>query len=442
MIVIISLLSLLLSCAGKFPTVQAAVDTLLVTSAGKPGNKKTAANPSLPVIPAGIFNILDFGAVGDGSTLNTAAIQKAIDKAGMKGGTVVVPKGNFLCGPLTLHSQVGLQLDKNAVLLMRNDIAGYPIDNNRYLNFVSAANVSDIKISGEGTIDGQGDPWWTAFRAKQLTPRRPQMVYIERCTRLEITGVHFLNPPNTHVSLRDCRDVTIHDITITAPERSPNTDGLNISVKNCLIEDCTIATGDDNIAFNFGARPGSAGQADGPECRDIIVRNCRFGYGHGLSIGSFTAGGLDGLTVSHCTFDGTTSGIRMKSARGRGALVSHLDYSGIKMKNVRWPIFISGYYPKEPAQPQDDPAQQVSATTPQWKDIVLRDIDIEDATNAVLIWGLPELPVENVLLENIHIHSQKGARIYNAKGITFSGSDIHSSDNEKVKTYNAEIKGL
>lgn len=387
-----------------------------------------------PVIPRNTVTVTDFGAKGDGKTLNTAAIQKAIDKAKENGGKVIVPKGKFLCGPITLYSKINLELAKEAVLLLRNDISAYPIENNRYRNFISASGATDIKISGEGAIDGQGEVWWDAFRAKQLEPRRPQMVYMDKCKRLEISGITFLNPPNTHVSLKDCDEVTIRNITITAPATSPNTDGLNIAGKNYLIENCSIATGDDNIAVNFGGKP-----VEGhPECENIVVHNCRFGYGHGLSIGSFTSGGLRHMQVSDCSFDGTTSGIRMKSARGRGGLVEDVTYTDITIKNVRWPVFISSYYPKEPQRPGMDSAQALTAETPIWKDIVLKNIKITNAETALLLWGLPEQSIEGVRFDNVTISAQKNMVINFANNVVLRKSPIHAGD-DLPSLYHADV---
>lgn len=402
-------------------------------------NTTQAQYTALPVIPEQVLSITDFGAAGDGTTLNTKAIQQALDKAAVKGGQVTIPAGIFLCGPLTLYSKTHLLLQKGAVLRLRNDIDSFPSVQERYLNFITVSGAADIKISGEGTIDGQGELWWKKFTAKEISRRRPQMLFIEKSSRIEIAGITFLNPPNTHLSLKSTADVYIHGICIQAPATSRNTDGINISARNCTIEDCDIRTGDDNIAINFGSRH----TADGaPECSNILIRKCFFGVGHGLSIGSYTAGGLRNLQVSQCVFDSTTSGIRIKSARGRGGVVENISYSSIVMDHVKWPVFISAYYPREPEQPQDDTTTVPVAYTPLYRNIVLKDIKIANATDAVKLWGLPEAPVEGITFEDVHIATRNGLQIYHAKQVQFIRSQVIAEKGQQVKTYRAEVKGL
>ncbi|MBW4890252.1 hypothetical protein KXQ82_11015 [Mucilaginibacter sp. HMF5004] len=393
----------------------------------------------LPVIPATVYNVNDYGAVADNKTVNTRAIQKALDAAKATGGTVLIPAGDYLCGPLNLYSKTNLQIAKGATLRLRNDMDGFPAANGRYLNFINVAKATDIKISGGGTIDGQGEVWWKATEAKSLTLRRPQMLYMEGAQRVEISGVTFLNPPNTHISLKNALDVYIHDIVIQAPTTSHNTDGINISAKNCTIEHCTINTGDDNIAINFGNKE----QAENdPEVKNIVVKDCAFGYGHGLSIGSFTSGHLNNLLVSNCTFDGTTSAIRIKTARGRGGVLSNVTYEGITIKNSRYPIFISEYYPHEPKTPQEDVATAIGDHNPVYKNISLKNITVTNSQEALIIWGIPESPVQHIRLENVKISAKNGAQIYNVTNAEFINSSIEAASGEKLRVYRAGVTGL
>ena len=172
------------------------------------------------------------------------------------------------------------------------------------------------------------------------------------------------------------------------------------------------------------------------------MTDCTFLHGHGLSIGSETYGGLNGLTVRDCTFDGTTSGIRMKSNREKGGLVENLCYENITMNHVKTPISITSYYPKTPVKPSDDPATPVKIPAPLWKNIVIRNLKAVDSTNAGVIWGLPELPVTDVTLESVNISATTGMRIYNARGIRFTNSTISNQQGEKLMIENAEVSGL
>lgn len=400
-------------------------------AAGSPSAEGDTAGPTTPA-HTGTFLITDFGAVADGVTLNTDAIRKTIDSAGVVGGIVVVPTGVFLSGPLALPGNITLELKRGAVLKLRNDIAEFPAAGSAYLNFITATKVSHIRITGEGTIDGQGQPWWQAYDAGVLTKRRPQLIYIDQCSDVKISGIHTVNPPNTHFSLRGCKDVTIDSVTITAPADSHNTDGINISGNNILITRCNIRTGDDNIAINIGNFPSS----------DIRISHCTFGYGHGLSIGSYTTGGLDSLTVDSCTFNGTTSGIRMKTNRDRGGVVKNLSYSHIIMTGVKDPVYLSSYYPHEPDSPAIDPARAVTATTPVWKNITLSNISVTGARQAMIIWGLPEQAIENVNLTSIDIAAEKGMLIYNASGVVFNHCSVTAKSGDLVKQYNADVSGF
>jgi polygalacturonase len=393
----------------------------------------------LPAVPAVSYNVEDFGAKGDGKTMNTVAIQAALDKAKLTGGTVQIPKGQFLCGPLVLYSKTNLSLAEGAILRLRNDIDSFPAEKERYLNFITVSNAADVKISGKGVIDGQGKIWWEKFTAKQITFRRPQMLAITKCDRVEIEGVKFLNPPNTHLSLKNTTEVFIHNITIEAPADSRNTDGINISAKNCTIAACNISTGDDNIAINFGNRYDSAA---GPEVQNMLIRDCFFGHGHGLSIGSFTSGGLQHLSVSNCKFEGTTSAIRIKTARGRGGLVEDITYQNISIRDVKWPVFISEYYPKEPATPEADSAIAMNEKTPRYRNIVLKNIKVTGAGDAVKIWGVPESPITGIRFGQVSIAAKTGLQLYNAQDITFTGCDFVIEKGERVKSYQATFTGL
>jgi polygalacturonase len=402
----------------------------------------TAANAQytkLPSIADKNFSVTDFGAVADGNTLNTKAIQAALDKASGSGGCVVIPAGVFLCGPLTINGKTALKIEKGGILRLRNDVDAYPATGNRYLNFINISGAADVKICGEGTIDGQGEIWWKKFTAKEITNRRPQMIFIENAQRVEISGVTFLNPPNTHLSIKDGTDVYIHGIHIVAPGNSRNTDGINISARNCTIEDCDIRTGDDNIAINFGNRNSATTE---PECSNIVVRNCFFGVGHGMSIGSFTSGGLRNLTVSNCKFDGTTSAIRIKTARGRGGLVENVTYSDIDIKDSKWPIFISEYYPREPDAPEADTTTVTTAFSPVYKNIVLKNVTVSGASDAIKINGIPESPIQGIIFDNVKINSKNGAQIYNAKQVKFAKSSINVEKGQVLKTYQAEVEGI
>ncbi len=371
--------------------------------------------PAEPRIPAREFSAADLGVSPGQRQPVTAALQKAIDRVTSEGGgKLVLGPGEYLVGPLRLASRLDLHLASGAVLKLLPRGQNHPADASRYASLLSASGASDLRISGPGRIDGQGEAWWRAYRAKELTLRRPQLIQLEQCERVELSDFTSINPPNTHVALRLCREVTIREVTIEAPDDSPNTDGLNLSGKNYLIERCRVSTGDDNIVVLTHSAKGWTP----PVCENFVIRDCALGFGHGLSIGSYTGGGIRGLLAERIVFDATTSGIRLKADRDRGGLVEDLVYRDITMRGVKNPVFISSYYPKEPKSPDLDPARPVTDKTPRWKNILIEKLRATGSQNSFVLWGLPERPLENVTIRDAIIASERGAKFYHAGNLT------------------------
>jgi polygalacturonase len=402
------------------------------------GFQAQAQNIPLPVIPAAVFNITNFGAIGDDKTPDTAAIQKTIDACSAAGGgTVLVPVGNFLTMLFKLASSINLHLDKGAAILISDDITNYPIVKNRYVDSIIASDAHDIEISGEGTIDGQGQVWWAAFRANATMTHRPYMIKLADCTRLLVSGVTLQNSPMFHLVPQNCTDVTIRGIHIHSPSDAPNTDGIDPSGWNFLISDCTIDTGDDNIVL----KP-TAGRTPGDN--NFTVKNCEFLHGHGMSIGGGSFNGVENLIVSNCTFNGTDSGIRIKTPRGNGGLAQNLTYENITMTNVKNPIYINDYYPERtaPEDPSTEKAEPVTDRTPINKNITIRDLTVTNCPNAGTIQGIPEMPIADMTFSNVTISAKTGMKIYHAKGIRFINSKITAKSGNALTTYNAEVTGL
>ena len=407
----------------------------------------SAAEIPRPQIPEKTFKITDYGAVGDGKTINTDAIVKAIDACRASGGGIVlVTSGKFLTGPFDLVSKMNLRIDEGAALLFTDAPDAYPIKQNRHQMAITANNCTDIAITGRGAIDGQGAKWWEQFLKvkgkpeEKSKPRRPNLVDFTNCTRVLVQDVLLTNSPNFHLVPRDCDDVVIEGVRFLSPDESPNTDGIDPSGHNWLITRCVFDVGDDCIAFK-PQRPRKDGKLS---CENITVTDCTFRHGHGLSIGGQTPYGLRKLIVRNCTFDGTDAGIRLKAPRGEGGLVEDLTYENITMKNVKVPIFITSYYPNNttPAEPEKDEPKAVTATTPIWRNIRISNVTIDDCPEAGRIFGLPEMPVSNVLFTNVRISTEKGLRIANAKGLEFKNCEIKAARGAPVITGNAEIQGL
>ncbi len=412
----------------------------------------SAATPTLPTIPNRTTNVVvSFGAKGDGTTDNAGSINAAITaihNAG--GGTVVIPANGtlstYLSDVITLTSSVNLQIDSGAMLKARPMAQFSNTD-----HFIYATGASDVEISGSGTIDGNGADWWAAFAADSSISR-PYMVYFNNnCHRVLIQDITLQNPPKMHIVFKGVDDnITIQRILINTTTETPfpakNTDGIDLVGTHCLVQNCTINAGDDNIAL------GSSGSLS--VSADILITNCTFGVGHGVSIGSNTAGGVSNLTVTACSFDGTDYGIRMKSdnrtsgGSGQGGVAQNLIYSNITMTNiVHGAIVIYSYY-KEYGTPDNiDPAtaaaQAVSSSTyPIWRNITISNVtaSVADGGVAGIIWGRKEVPVTNLVMRTVNISAPSTFSVYNAQGIQFIDSQISvPGSTNTLNLYNADV---
>jgi pectinesterase len=409
--------------------------------------ESTFREPALPVIPAHSFFIVDHGAKGDGATDNTRAVQAAIDAASAAGGgKVIVPGGEFLCGPIKMANHVELHLEAGAVLKML-PMEQYPGGSATPEDFIRGSKLEDIALSGAGTIDGQGAPWWPLAKNKEA--KRPIMISLSRCQRVLIDGVTLKNSPMFHIAVGgNSTEITVRGVTIRAPGSDDpvtpghNTDACDVSGSHILIRDCDVSVGDDDFTCAGGTS-------------DVLITHCRYGKGHGVSIGSPTHGGVTNFTVSDCTFDGTESGIRIKSDRDRGGEVSHLTFRNLRMTNVGFPILVYAAYMATQREYRDlnklspetaaaYPAAEVTNRTPLYHDITFSDITAtaQSGRRAGLIWGLPEAPVRDLVLRNVHITADRPLGIYDAQGVRVEHCEIVTPENvEPLESVNAQFEG-
>ncbi len=394
---------------------------------------------ALPDIPAAVFKVVDFGAVPDDAGDDTAAFVKALDAVKVAGGgRLVVPAGEFRTGHLDLVGRLDFHLEKGAKLLFSGDPEAYRIQDRKFRPLVSASGVEDLAITGEGVFDGQGSAWWTAARAFKDAARargdaneeigRPRLLIIEKSKRVLVEGVTLSNSPQFHFIPSRCEDVTIRRVTVRAPHTAPNTDGIDPAASRRVhIVGCTIDTGDDNIAIK-------SGNPDHGPVEDVLIEDCTFLGGHGMSIGSETYGGVRNLVVRNCIFDGTEAGIRMKSARGRGGVAENLLYENLTLRNVEVAIQITSYYPNK-TTPKPGVADVAPAArnprTPAWRNIRIRDVRSTGGTKtAGIIIGLPEEPVADIAMENVHIEAPTGLRLVAARGLTLRNVEIKAAKGE------------
>ena len=357
--------------------------------------------------------------VGDGKTDNTQAIQAAIDSCyNAGGGTVELTNGTFLTGPITLESNVTLRIDSSATLLGTTYTkayypANYDTSNNTLpskLNpLITSDDASNITITGGGTINGNGQPWWTAYKSGTISVR-PRLIQLNHSQHIEIDSVTLENSPQFHVSLEYCWYVTVKYVTILAPANSPNTDGIDPATCHFVyISHCRIDNGDDDIAVKSGNSDPSDTVAGST---NIWISDCTFMHGHGVSIGSETGGGVDSMYVDSCSFDSTDNGLRIKSYRGNGGNLRNIVYSNITMQNVANPIWISCYYPSIPSE--TDPPQAITSRTPYYHDVSIINLKSTNSPTAGVIVGLPEEPLTHIVLKNVSISATTGLEIRNA----------------------------
>lgn len=368
------------------------------------------------------FNVREYGATGDGATLDTHAIQSAIDAAAqIGGGTIFFPAGKFLTGAIFLRDNITLHLDAGAELLGSENPADYPLVTMRWEGvtqpthapLIAGEHARHIAILGRGTIDGRGQIWWQRHRAKTLAAPRPRLLAFEKCTNLLIEGVTLINAPAWTINPVRCENVTVNQVTIINPPDSPNTDGINPdSCRNVHISNCHIDVGDDCVTIKAGI------ETESPDlrapCENVTVTNCTMVHGHGgVVIGSEMSGGVRNVVISNCIFVGTDRGIRLKSRRGRGGFVEDIRATNIVMTDVLCPFTMNLYYhinKRGDAATADKNARPLDAGTPRFRRVHLAHVTARDAKiAAAFLYGLPEMPIADVTLDDVAISMDRNA---------------------------------
>ena len=388
-----------------------------------------------------------YNAVGDGVATNTTAIQNAINAAtlggstnGLTGGTVRIPAGIFLSGPLAMKSAVNLQVDAGAILRML-PITSYPGSTNSGTTFISGSSLHDVAISGPGAIDGQGAAWWPYAGLTGFN--RPRMISPSGCNRLLIQNITLSNSPSFHIAVSGGVNITVMGVTVLAPSTGPNTDACDVSGANILVQNCNISVGDDDYTCGGGTH-------------DVLLTNNVYGTGHGVSIGSYTdSGGVSNITVVNCSFTGTDNGIRLKSQRGRGGLVQSMNYLNLTMTNVSWPLLIYSYYeyglgtltgvnPRFAANTALTNATVLTNTTPIWHDITFSNITatMPAGRPPLMVWGLPEALASNIVFRSVNITSASTLppEVLNATNVQFIDCSFSLPSGVKtVQFWNADV---
>lgn len=417
------------------------------------------------------ISIKEFGAIADGTTLCTDAFAAAIAECKKQGGgTVYVPSGEFLTGPIHLTSNMTLHLDAGAKVIFTQDPKEYPVldtfwegeDCKAYSPQIFGKNLKNVAVVGRGIFDGQGDFWWKGCKEKTLDYIRPRMISFEHCEDILIEGVQFIDSPSWTVHPIFSQNITVDKIRIKNPADSPNTDGVNPeSCKNVRISNCHIDVGDDCIAIK-------AGTEDCPikmPCENIVITNCTMVHGHGgVVIGSEMSGSVRNVTISNCVFEGTDRGIRLKTRRGRGGVVEDIRVTNVIMKKVFCPFVLNLYYywgkGGRDKYVWDKNPYPVTEATPSFRRIYFSNITALDVQCAAgFIYGLPEMPIEDIGFQNVSIYmdpngiaeypammsniepmQKQGFFCTHGKGIFFDRVDIHGQDGKAFNIAESEVE--
>jgi polygalacturonase len=372
--------------------------------------------PAFNTMIPSFLNPLDFGATGDGHTLDTLALQAVIDACAARGGgTVHISSGRYLTGALFFRDNLTLHLEAGATLLGSQDPADYPVTSNRwegmeqltYAPLIAGNELKNIAITGRGTIDGQGEFWWRAFNDKTLAHPRPRLIGFADCHNVLIEGITLTNSPAWTVNPVRCENVNIRGLTIINPPDSPNTDGINPdSCRFVRISDCYVSVGDDCIAIKAGTQHEHPGLR--ATCRDIAITNCTLARGHGgVVIGSEMSGDVRNVTISNCVFIGTDRGIRLKSRRGRGGVVEDVRVSNLIMEAVLCPFTMNLYYhcgARGDPVVLDKNRRPVDDGTPRFRRIHISHVSAVDVKIAAgFLYGLAEMPLEDISFSDITV---------------------------------------
>lgn len=428
-----------------------------------------------PEFPDKKVSIVDHGAKEGGEAKNTQAINDAIKAlSGSGGGTVVVPEGTWLTGPIDLLSNINLHLEEGAELLFSQDFDDYlpAVLTNwegsevySYKPFIYAFEQENIAITGKGLLNGQGKPWWQArkeagFGNRKLIEMNENEVPLEErvfdnldnylpplffgplyCKNILLEGISFKYGAFWTVNPSFCDNLIVRDIYILTNGKygdQPNGDGINPnSCTNVLIEYNVLDTGDDCITIKSGRN--KDGRRLAAPCKNILIRHNKGLQGHGgIVIGSEMSGGVENLYAHDCQFNGTDRVIRIKTARGRGAYVRNCWFKDISADTIeREAIRINMMYTGGDRLPD----LAVDDGTPVVENIHYENISCEySKRNVIQIVGIPEMPVNNVTLKNINLGGKTGVEISDAKNITIENLSTSNDEGAALDiTYSDQI---
>ncbi|KAM7531332.1 hypothetical protein LguiB_034742 [Lonicera macranthoides] len=368
-------------------------------------------------------SVTDFGGVGDGTTSNTRAFQAAIDHLSQYestgGSQLFVPPGKWLTGSFNLTSHFTLFLHKDAVLLASQDESEWAVieplpsygrgrdtDGGRYISLIFGTNLTDVVVTGDnGTIDGQGTLWWDKFHKGELKYTRPYLIEIMYSQNIQISNLTLIDSPSWNVHPTYSSNVIVQGLTIIAPVTSPNTDGINPdSCTNTRIEDCYIVSGDDCIAVKSGWD--EYGISFAMPTKQLVIRRltCISPFSAMIALGSEMSGGIQDVRAEDILAINTESGVRIKTAVGRGGYVKDVYVRRATMKTMKWAFWMTGDYGSH-ADINYDPN-----AIPVITNINYRDVVAENVTMAAKLEGISGDPFTGICISNVTIEMAPKAK--------------------------------
>jgi len=413
----------------------------------------------------------NYGAQGDGKTLNTLSLQKAIDAAAKAGGTVSMKPGIYLTGSIFLKSGVTLDLPEGATLIGSQKLADYPMLPTRIagieMTWPSALiNVRDqqhVTITGKGTIDGDGPIWWKSYWdlratyepkglrwASDYDARRPRLILIQNSSEIQLGGGFLLKRSGFWtVQILYSHDVHVDGVVIRNNEggKGPSTDGIDIdSSRKVLVEHADIDVNDDALCLKAGRD--SDGLRVNRPTEDVVLRDSIIRNGAAaVTIGSETSGGFRNIEAYNLTaLSGVPSGVLFKSAQTRGGFARDIRIHDLTLEGVATPIHItmnwnpSYSYATLPEGVKDVPPYWVVLTTkvppqqglPYFSDVHIWNIKATGAKSAFNVSAYPDATLDNFRIDHLDIEAATAGVIANSSHWIMSDNNIRTADGSKV----------
>lgn len=430
------------------------------------------------------LNVTDYGAVADGRTLNTGAIQAAIDACAAKGGGIVTfDPGAYLTGSIFVKAGVTLRIDKGVEILGSQDLADYPDIDTRVAGIemcwpaalVNVCGQDNAAIVGEGLINARGKPFWDKYwtmRREEYEPRglhwivdydcrRPRTLLVSNSSNVTVQGITLRQAAFWTVHILYSRHVTIDGVVIrnNMDGHGPGTDGIDIDSSSfILVENCDIDCNDDNFCLKAGR------DADGLRVNRpteyVVIRNCVSLAGGGLiTCGSETSGGIRHVLAHHLKAKGTGVGLRFKSARTRGGVVEDIHLEDIEMDgvgtvlevSVNWnPSYSYSTLPEGYTYETLPPHWKTMLQTveplergiPEIKDVHVSRIRASGARRAISASGMRISILKDFHLKDIRIEADTAGQIMFAKGWRFDDVSIRTKEDRKLDVQGSEDMNL